>query len=89
MLASRTQTKPKAAAGAHYSAGPFSSRAIRSRSKPAHSLSAARARKQIDTIAERVPHAQRVKLDACGHSPHRDAPEKLNDAIAAFVFAQA
>jgi len=44
---------------------------------------------QIDTIAERVPHAQRVKLDACGHSPHRDAPEKLNDAIAAFVGAQA
>jgi pimeloyl-ACP methyl ester carboxylesterase len=44
---------------------------------------------QIDTIAERVPHAQRVKLDACGHSPHRDAPDKLNDAIAAFVSAQA
>ena len=40
---------------------------------------------QIDTIAGRVPHARLVKLDACGHSPHRDAPEKLNDAIAAFV----
>ncbi|MFT4064042.1 alpha/beta fold hydrolase [Paraburkholderia sp.] len=42
---------------------------------------------QIDTIAARVPHAQLVKLDACGHSPHRDAPGKLNDAIAAFVSA--
>ncbi|MGF6263062.1 pimeloyl-ACP methyl ester carboxylesterase [Paraburkholderia youngii] len=43
---------------------------------------------QIDTIAARVPHAQLVKLDACGHSPHRDAPAALNDAIAAFVRAQ-
>ncbi|MGF6509905.1 alpha/beta fold hydrolase [Paraburkholderia sp. 32] len=43
---------------------------------------------QIDTIAARVPHAQFVKLDACGHSPHRDAPAALNDAIAAFVRAQ-
>ncbi|RKT26631.1 pimeloyl-ACP methyl ester carboxylesterase [Paraburkholderia sp. RAU2J] len=40
---------------------------------------------QIDTIAARVPHARLVKLDACGHSPHRDAPEKLNEAIEAFV----
>ncbi|OLL30489.1 alpha/beta hydrolase [Burkholderia sp. SRS-W-2-2016] len=43
---------------------------------------------QIDTIAARVPHARLVKLDACGHSPHRDAPAALNDAIAAFVCAQ-
>ena len=43
---------------------------------------------QIDTIAAHVPHARLVKLDACGHSPHRDAPDKLNDAIAAFVSAQ-
>jgi pimeloyl-ACP methyl ester carboxylesterase len=40
---------------------------------------------QIDTIAAHVPHAQRVKLDACGHSPHRDAPQRLNEVIAAFV----
>ncbi|CAB3792519.1 alpha/beta fold hydrolase [Paraburkholderia fynbosensis] len=40
---------------------------------------------QIDTIAARVPHARLVKLDAGGHSPHRDAPEKLNEAIEAFV----
>jgi pimeloyl-ACP methyl ester carboxylesterase len=43
---------------------------------------------QIDTIGERVPHAQRVKLDACGHSPHRDAPVALNEAIAAFISQQ-
>jgi pimeloyl-ACP methyl ester carboxylesterase len=40
---------------------------------------------QIDTIDERVPHAQLVKLDACGHSPHRDAPVALNETIAAFI----
>ncbi|WP_341314943.1 alpha/beta hydrolase [Paraburkholderia sp. IMGN_8] len=43
---------------------------------------------QIERIAERVPHAELVKLDACGHSPHRDAPEALNEAIAAFVLRQ-
>ncbi|SIO35897.1 Pimeloyl-ACP methyl ester carboxylesterase [Burkholderia sp. GAS332] len=43
---------------------------------------------QIDTIGERVPHAQLVKLDACGHSPHRDAPDALNEAIAAFISRQ-
>jgi pimeloyl-ACP methyl ester carboxylesterase len=32
-----------------------------------------------------VPHAQLARLDACGHSPHRDAPDRLNDVIAAFV----
>ena len=40
---------------------------------------------QIDTIREYVPHAQLARLDACGHSPHRDAPDRLNDVIAAFV----
>ncbi|WP_144145939.1 alpha/beta fold hydrolase [Paraburkholderia sp. BCC1884] len=43
---------------------------------------------QIDAIADRVPHAQLIKLDACGHSPHRDAPDALNEAIAAFVAQQ-
>lgn len=43
---------------------------------------------QIDTIGEHVPHAQLVKLDACGHSPHRDAPDALNEAIAAFISHQ-
>lgn len=40
---------------------------------------------QIDTIAAHVAHATLAKLDGCGHSPHRDAPDALNDAIAAFV----
>jgi pimeloyl-ACP methyl ester carboxylesterase len=43
---------------------------------------------QIDTIGERVPHTQLVKLDACGHSPHRDAPVALNEAIAGFISRQ-
>jgi pimeloyl-ACP methyl ester carboxylesterase len=40
---------------------------------------------QIDAIASRVPHAQLVKLPACGHSPHRQCPAMLDAAIAAFV----
>ena len=43
---------------------------------------------QIDTIGKRVPHARLVKLDACGHSPHRDAPDALNEVIAAFISRQ-
>jgi pimeloyl-ACP methyl ester carboxylesterase len=42
---------------------------------------------QIDTIAAQVPHARLARLDACGHSPHRDAPAALNAAIAAFIEA--
>lgn len=41
----------------------------------------------IDTVATQVPHARLAKLDACGHSPHREAPAALNAAIAAFVGA--
>lgn len=40
---------------------------------------------QIDRIAARVEHTYLVKLDACGHSPHRDAPDRLNDEIATFI----
>ncbi|OYD78078.1 UNVERIFIED_ORG: pimeloyl-ACP methyl ester carboxylesterase [Burkholderia sp. CF145] len=40
---------------------------------------------QIDTIAQRAPHTQLAKLDNCGHSPHRDAPQALNDAIVDFI----
>jgi pimeloyl-ACP methyl ester carboxylesterase len=43
---------------------------------------------QIDAIADCVPHAQLVKLDGCGHSPHRDAPQALSEAIATFVAKQ-
>ena len=40
---------------------------------------------QIDTIAQRAAQTQLTKLENCGHSPHRDAPHALNDAIAAFI----
>ncbi|WP_345811028.1 alpha/beta hydrolase [Paraburkholderia sp. PREW-6R] len=40
---------------------------------------------QVDTIARRVPQARVVKLDGGGHSPHRDAPDALNDAIIRFI----
>jgi pimeloyl-ACP methyl ester carboxylesterase len=42
---------------------------------------------QIDGIADEVPHTHVAKLANCGHSPHAEAPEALNDAIAAFVTA--
>ena len=41
---------------------------------------------QIDEIASAVPHAQLVKLSQCGHSPHRDQPEPLAQAIEKFLF---
>jgi pimeloyl-ACP methyl ester carboxylesterase len=40
---------------------------------------------QIDDIASHVPHAERVKLASCGHSPHRDQPAQVHKAIAQFL----
>lgn len=40
---------------------------------------------QLDRIQEPVPHARLVKLSQCGHSPHRDAADAVNDAIAACI----
>lgn len=40
---------------------------------------------QLDAIAERAPQAQRLELAACGHSPHRDQPETLTQAITRFL----
>ena len=40
---------------------------------------------QIDAIARLVPQARLLKLPACGHSPHRDQPEALTDAVVAFL----
>ncbi|SAK48256.1 hydrolase [Caballeronia temeraria] len=40
---------------------------------------------QLDKIKAAVDHAQLVKLTGCRHSPHRDATDAVNDAIAAFV----
>lgn len=40
---------------------------------------------QIHRIAAQLPHTRLLVLPACGHSPHRDAPQALMDAVAAFV----
>ena len=40
---------------------------------------------QVDRIPIGVPHAQLLKLEACGHSPHRDQPAALIAAVAAFI----
>ena len=44
---------------------------------------------QIDDIAAAVPHAQRVKLPQCGHSPHKDQPEAVAQAIGDFLISRA
>ncbi len=38
----------------------------------------------LDRIARLAPNARLLKLDRCGHSPHRDQPEAILAAIAAF-----
>jgi pimeloyl-ACP methyl ester carboxylesterase len=40
---------------------------------------------QIDDIARHVPQTQLLKLADCGHSPHRDQPLAVNQAIEAFL----
>lgn len=40
---------------------------------------------QIDRLAARVPRTRLLKLADCGHSPHRDQPARLVEAVAAFV----
>jgi pimeloyl-ACP methyl ester carboxylesterase len=40
---------------------------------------------QIDDIAKAVPHARLLKLPDCGHSPHRDQPEAVAQAVQAFI----
>lgn len=40
---------------------------------------------QIDEIAAVVPHARLLKLAQCGHSPHRDQPEAVVQAIETFL----
>ena len=44
---------------------------------------------QIDDIAAAVAHAHLVKLTRCGHSPHRDQPEAVAQAIQAFLVSLA
>lgn len=40
---------------------------------------------QLDMLAAAVPHTQRLELDACGHTPYRDQPAAVNDAIVRFL----
>ena len=40
---------------------------------------------QIRGIARRVPHTQLLEMAACGHSPHRDQPETLIEAVSTFI----
>jgi pimeloyl-ACP methyl ester carboxylesterase len=40
---------------------------------------------QIRGIRRRVPQAQLLELPDCGHSPHRDQPDRLIDAAASFL----
>ena len=40
---------------------------------------------QIDGISRAVPHTHLVKLEDCGHSPHRDQPQAVIDAVKNFI----
>lgn len=40
---------------------------------------------QVDDIVRHVPHAQRLLLPDCGHSPHRDQPQRVTQAIGHFL----
>lgn len=40
---------------------------------------------QVESIRARVPGAEVIILEGCGHSPHRDRPEETLAAIAALV----
>ncbi|MCS6944840.1 MAG: alpha/beta hydrolase [Sutterellaceae bacterium] len=40
---------------------------------------------QIEGIARAVPATELLTLDACGHSPHRDQPQRLTRAVLDFV----
>jgi pimeloyl-ACP methyl ester carboxylesterase len=40
---------------------------------------------QVRGIARRLPQAMLLELPECGHSPHRDQPEKVIDAVKSFM----
>ena len=40
---------------------------------------------QLDEIALAAPHAVRLHLASCGHSPQRDQPEKTREAVTHFL----
>ena len=41
--------------------------------------------RQLDEIVHAAPQAAQFRLDHCGHSPHRDQPDKTISAVAAFL----
>lgn len=41
--------------------------------------------RQIEDIRRQLPGTELLVLDQCGHSPHRDQPDRLTDAIAGFL----
>jgi pimeloyl-ACP methyl ester carboxylesterase len=43
---------------------------------------------QIRGIARRVPQTELLELAACGHSPHRDQPERVIEAARSFIVRQ-
>ena len=47
-------------------------------------MSTVPARKSMRSV-ERVPDSTSVMLANCGHSPHRDQPEAVLEAIAEFI----
>lgn len=42
---------------------------------------------QLEAVQAAAPHAQRLELPACGHSPHRDRPDELLAACSAWLQA--
>jgi pimeloyl-ACP methyl ester carboxylesterase len=42
---------------------------------------------QIHGIRDVVPHTQLLELPACGHSPHKDQPQAVVDAVKAWAWA--
>lgn len=41
--------------------------------------------RQIEVIAEKVPGTRLLRLPNCGHSPHKDQPAAVLEALASFV----
>jgi pimeloyl-ACP methyl ester carboxylesterase len=41
--------------------------------------------RQLDEIERVAPHAERLELPQCGHSPHRDQPQALSEGLQAFL----
>ena len=44
---------------------------------------------QVRGIARRVPQAQLLEIPKCGHSPHKDQPDVVIDAVSKFMSSRA